>query len=466
MATVAHSKRTVLLLGLFAFFSGCKTYHYRIELRPDNDAMNRKLTCWLVETVNGKDGRLLEFPANELTKIASVYDSKPDENRVKKHEFHGRFAGKMPVDIQNHGNFARWTSPFGTASLYLERFGGNDDLVGQIEERRKACDRLVDLVIEWLEGELGKEPNWRVVRHWLDVDVRRDLANISFTILTASSTASSSESDAKLEDVAIRCLQYLVEREYLTPKDLPALTALDGSMIAQEFDRRIGRKLGLADEAPRPRSMDFLRDANALSASLDGYLGARPEFARLKEEWKKKYGSGAEPQPIDVLFEYAKVGLFDFPLFGDTTELDVTLAIGMEPVFTNGKWEEESKQVRWKIDMNGKQGLPTQLHAQWAEPNETEQIKHFGVPVFTQQELFDYVLWYNSLGKLEKSEWDAFVNSLHPDDRLVENLRKFRFSSDPEVKGVVQTGAEVGKAFGTISRIIEKLSKSAPADEK
>lgn len=459
-------REPLFIAGLFAVFAGCRSYHYEIELIPDQDAIQRQLTCWFADNAKDDEWTILNFPADTLSKIASAYGATPDEKRDKKHTFRSRFTGKMPVDLENSGTYTRWTSPFGAAYLYLERFGGNDDIAGQIDARRKACSRLIAQSIGWLESELGKEAKWNDVRQWLDVDVRRDLENISFTILASGPDSAESVSDQHV--FAGRLLQYLVERGYLEPRELAKFSSGDADPFLETVDRLVGRRLGLADDAPRPMAMAFLRDENSATASLDRYLRETPEFQALMNEWnklKKDSPDAREPEPIDVVASLVESSFVELNLFGDATKLDIVLVTGVKPFATNGAWEEDGQKIRWKGTMNGKQGLPTIFQAYWCEPNSAEQEMHFGWLALAEEELFNYVLWYNSLGKNDRDEWNAFIAALRPGADLVSKLTSFRFSSDPPLAPnltLIPAGPMPGRAFQTLSTILANQAKREP----
>jgi len=49
----------------------------------------------------------------------------------------------------------------GSASCYVERFRGNDDLEGDLARRRRGADELAGLLLGWLTSELSQDPSFR-----------------------------------------------------------------------------------------------------------------------------------------------------------------------------------------------------------------------------------------------------------------------------------------------------------------
>ncbi len=431
-----------LALLFIAAAGGCSKYHYEITLRPDGDALERQLTCWK-ESANSH--AVEAFPRARLEKIANAYSALPAAKLDQKHSFSGRFVGKMPSDVGGSGTYTRWTSPFGTAATYMERFGGNDDVAKQIEDRRKAANRLIDLGIGWFEIELGREANWNDLRKFLDVQVRHDFESASCLLLVAGAGVREFETDSPSPNKSpvgtngsltpwVRLLQYLVERGYVEPRDLPLMArSIDAGPVVPLLDRLVARKLGLADDAPRPAAMAFLASDEAATASLDGYLRTTPEYHKLELAWqerRKENPTDSPPEPTQVVTELFGEAFFKISL-EDSTQLKITLVCGESPTATNGIWDADNRRVIWKATENGDQGLPTFLYAMWSVPVSDAQEKQFGKVVLTGENLYTYVLWYRGLSAKETTEWEAFLSALQPGEDLATSLKAFRFSTDP-----------------------------------
>lgn len=443
---------------------GCSTYHYQITLRPDGEALERELTCWREATYQGTP-RLANFPSDALAKIAAAYEAEPSAKLDQKHTFKGRFVGAMPVDLDNNGTYTHWTSPLGSVSHYTERFGGNDDAVAQIEERRKASHRLIELAIGWLETELGKEPNWQNLRGYLDTKVRHDIENLSYMILLEYDPGRSVDDGPSQERfgremgaLLARVLQYLVEQGYVDLRELPKFFGPNTESALLEWsDRFVGRGLGLADDAPRPKAMDFLKSSHAARVSWNRFLQTTPEYHRLLDEWRQKEKAAtadlgvdvdldedlesiddnepsewlaSPPRPEDVLGEIL-APFFKLNL-KDPKKIEVVLACGEPPIATNGVWDESKRAVTWKRERNEGQGLPTHLYATWSQPDRPAQQERFGSLVLTGDRLGRYVMWYAGLTKAQTAEWDSFLATLRPGPDLIPAIETFRFSFDPQ----------------------------------
>lgn len=445
----------VILLPLLLLATGCSSrYRYEITIKPTAEgaasspggaaAFERAITFWKSSNSNAA---LQEFPKADVDRIAAAYGGTASAKLDQKHKFSGRFTGKMPAEIQNSGTLSRWVSPFGTATLYLERFGGNDDIVGQFEMRKKAMDHLADLVTGWLESELGREPNWPKLRRFLETEFRRDLQNLSATALVASgeddSRAIRADAEAEstsadvFETALTRVYQYLIERGYFEPRDLPALLASmdgNGSFAVRWGERFLRKKLELPENAPRPAGLAFLADLETSFRSLDRYLQTTPEYKRLEEAWEARRIDDAKerrPEAIDILVEPIDDAFLQLRLFEDSTEVSVMLYCPVRPSSTNGSWDQAKGAIHWNTLQNGDTGLPTFFFANWAEPDTKAQVARFGKEILSGVVLGEYVLWYAGLGPELATEWDAFLASLQPGPDLAKRIESFRFKSDP-----------------------------------
>jgi hypothetical protein len=114
----------------------------------------------------------------------------------------------------------------------------------------------------------------------------------------------------------------------------------------------------------------------------------------------------------------------------------VSLQCPAAPFATNGAWDTKTSRVTWsgRIGQRGQPPhnvLPKVLYALWSVPDAELQTKHFGKVVLTGEELAQYVLWRHGLSDEEAGEWDGFVATLEPGERLLEQLDAFRFTTDP-----------------------------------
>ena len=130
--------------------AGCTTSRYDVELEPTDAGMKRSLT--FTKNVEDEDGKPT-YSKDELKKldaIASVYDAdKASEAKEVTRKFSGVFANRMPQDIGGSGEYRRWQTSLGHASVYVERFRGNDDLLSILQRLGQRVDAGIDHLIAW-----------------------------------------------------------------------------------------------------------------------------------------------------------------------------------------------------------------------------------------------------------------------------------------------------------------------------
>ncbi len=87
--------------------------------------------------------------------------------------------------------------------------------------------------------------------------------------------------------------------------------------------------------------------------------------------------------------------------------------------------------MTWEHALATDCSLPAFSYAAWSEPNVETQTKRFGRAILSDQDLAEYVIWYQGLSKPEAAEWDAFLAKCEPDEQLRERIEAFRFPNDP-----------------------------------
>ena len=214
--------RSMCYLTLLAALTiGCEANHYEIKLTPTGESLERQLTCWREHNSQDKT-RIVSFPDDELARIAAAYGVAVPDDKQKKHEFLAEVAARMPDDVGGSGSYTHWDTPLGSVSAYVERFRGNDNLILEVERRQRAVDRIADLLVGWFTAELEGQPELAELQAFLDGSFREDLKNLSlygwaFEIV-------SEHDDIAQEACLVRIGQYLSERGYFTPGQLPELT--------------------------------------------------------------------------------------------------------------------------------------------------------------------------------------------------------------------------------------------------
>ena len=165
--------------------------------------------------------------------------------------------------------------------------------------------------------------------------------------------------------------------------------------------------MGHAPSEPLPGPLDELADPNDLG----------PAF----EQGLKEIGLSTEE--FSDLVEPVMPGIF-----GSNTEGTVTWRGMSQPVYTNGTWDSEQRELSWRAV--GREGCaaPQLLFAIWAQPDDAFQRSRFGKVALTSESLAEYVQWRDGLGAAKRAEWDAFLESVRPGPELVEQLKRFRFA--------------------------------------
>jgi len=449
-------KITSCLASLAVLLAGCVRNSYEVELVPAGSSLDRKLTVRQQsrgsDAANAFDG--------EVRKIAREYRvaPPPPPAAAKTHEFQGRFAGRMPRDVGGYGTFTHWETPFGSVSIYVERFRGDDDAEGVLKRRQASADRLVDLALAWLRPELEGDPQWPPFRQFLQKDFRRDLHNVAIYAWTTGMARTSDE----FTEILVRGMQYVVERGYITPDDVPAMNRAIHDAGRGEYEqlmsmcnRLIAARLN--GKVPRiPRNLAMPED---LVKSLNKFLETTDEFVRLTKEWEEKRATDPNvprPEGMEVFNRLVGDLLFagtGLQLGGD--QLTVALKIDRPAIASNGHWSGESRKITWAPRSLSNEGWPALTYAVWDEPDETAQKAHFGKLVLQGEPLLDYCLWYRGLTDAEQQEWDKFIGRLAPDSDHEGALNRFRFSHEPAER-------DRGKrlAGATVSALLKGLKEN------
>jgi hypothetical protein len=427
------SKKIALLLTLCLCLNvSCEKNKYKIVLTPQGDSIKREVTCWR----EGDNNKILEFPQSQLDQISQAYNVPSPKAGAKKYSFAGTFTEQTPNDIGGAGSYLYATTSMGDSFFYSERFRGNDDLQMGLNQRRKAVNELVDIIIGWFQSEMRWEWNFGKLKNFLDRDFRWDMQNICLYGWSAGLTG-------KDKEMGYRSVQYLSERNYFdTRESLEAINELgwheNYDMFIPIIRRIVAEKMGYDPEKNLPKSFTFLATTDSVRQSLEKYLKTSKQYKALLEaarKRKKVEPNLRDPEPLDTmgdLFSRAMGGPgFDIILEDD---LEVVLTCPVEPYHTNGKWNEEKQILECSQVIEQSQSqLPTYMFAAWSVPNEAFQKAHFGKIVLEGEALGHYIFWQNSLSDTQKKEWNTFLESLTPDSGLKKQLTtQFKYPSGTE----------------------------------
>jgi hypothetical protein len=435
MRLYAFGSAAILALSV----AGCAHDCFQLEIRPDGQAFQRRLTAWHMGGADGKE--ISRLPAEQLARLAKLYPCRESPQDAAKQVFSGRFAATTPADLGGAGSYTHFTSPLGSTSSYAERFRGDDDLESNLARRRQGADQLADLLLGWLTAELGRDPAFPRLKKFLDQDLRLDLKNLGVYAWTGG-VVTDDQAEPNGEFFA-RVGLYLSERGYFSPQQIPMLARAavgrDISPLLAHIQRFAARKMGLPDGQPIPRSLAFLGDPERLGASLDTYVRSTALFRQRVAQWQAARidkPDAKEPSPGSLMTDLAAQAVvghnYELTLGVAGDILALKLICGQQPYATNGRWSEPSGTVSWSETMGSDRRLPVVCFALWSSPARTFQEQHFGRVLLAGGDLAQYVVWYRSLKAEEAGAWDRFLAGLKPGAGLKGALERFRFSTDPQ----------------------------------
>jgi hypothetical protein len=412
---------------------GCDETVYNIQLTPKGRALTRTLTVWRQGT-EGERSKIVvkEMDADELASVAKAYPNSKPEGGARKHVFAGTFSGAMPNDVGGAGRFIRYESKMGVMSSYVERFRGNDRPGEVIETSLLAVDRITDLLIGYLETQLGKETEFPKLRKFMDTKFRKDLKNISVYSYLAFNPSKLNWIDALKEgdheiqthEIALRAAAYIVERGYLEPDELPpvqrALQSNDVDRLKIILNRMIKRQTGITNTKFLARLVSLVPDEKKSNTSFEAYIAKTPEYKKLADQAgdSKKKTSAVKLvlQPLIEKIFCIRLG------FGGTPKLEVQLAAPGRPTATNGKWNQKERTITWKGVLTKRDekttSLPEICYAIWSQPDEKFQKAHFGKVILTAKSLGEYCLWRQGLDAEEAKLWDTMIGEHKPGQDL------------------------------------------------
>ena len=268
------AKEKLLLLVLLFMTKGCTQNHYRVEMRPENGGVRRTITCWRADS----EGRLVEFPPEELRHIENVYPTGKANLLGNEHQFTGNFTQQTPQDVGGSGDLTHIASPMGEVFSYNERFRGSTDIEKQFELRRKCVNLCLDLLIGWFESEIGDDPNFPALRKYIDQTLRHDCINLIhlFAKQEVIQTYLASR-NSKNAEIKIQFVRFLRECNYLSDKDIQSISLEEGPDSIQALSiarRHVLTQLKLNDQPELPKSLLFLKDQNSITLSPKNICGA------------------------------------------------------------------------------------------------------------------------------------------------------------------------------------------------
>jgi len=415
---------------------GCVRNCYEIEMRPQAGQLHRELTGWRrVEHVD-EAVPFTPLSGKEQQHLREVYGKAPTQATDGKTVVAGSFAGRLPRDVGGDGRFVCWNTSLGSASFYLERFRGRDDLLAEMEDRFTLIDQGVDLLKDWVAAAKAPDADVEPVLLFLNAQARRDLKNI---LLHAWSLLAGPEPDEKTEaELLARIAQYLLERHYLSEEDVPhyarAIHQRDADAMLRLAVAGLDRKLAASRSKPLVQLLPPLATSEAFERSFEEFVGSTAQYVAWRDETLAAGKNANEVKPADYLAtRLARVSPFHQAMHD---RLTVRLRLPQPPYAGNGTWEEPDC-LAWSMSMElpsepVQSPLPPVAFAGWTEPDEDAQTTRFGRVVFSGDTLARYVVWQKSLTPQEAGEWETFLDTLRPTDNVVARVRQFRFTGEPE----------------------------------
>ncbi len=440
---------TLMMLAMTAA-SGCDKNVYELSITGRGDVIERKLRLYRTGDKDEKQ----QFPQEELARIRRAYPEDGLKTEGKVHTLAGRFKGKTPQDIGGAGSLTELKCRMGAVSVYLERFRGSDDVATGVQARLKAADRFTDILIGWVAHEFPKSKDLPKLRTFLDRELRQDLKNLAIYAWLVDSVGrltvqAGKEGRGRVvsddHSVRVRMLQYLFERGYLKPADVPGITVPDERLaewLGDVLGRMLADKVKIADKAILEKITSFTakggegKEPKTLK-SLNDYVKTTPAYKKELAAWR----AAAATQPVGKKPEQPKAedvwqkplgavleGTIDFSWGG--ADLKVSYSGEGSLVETNGQVPKKAdKPVVWAGALDSPDGtrMPRLCYALYAKAEAGFQKRHFGKVILEGDDLRDYVFWRVKLSKDHARQWDQFVDTLRPDAASYGRLKDFCF---------------------------------------
>lgn len=399
-------------------------------MTPAGNQINRVISVTPVVQAS-QDGGQTSADDDLIRKFRKLGYGDRIEFREGKHTFSGEFSGKLPADTDGAGWYTHLESPLGSLSVYQERLLGRDDALGILKQFNAQIDELLDLTTGWIDYEFEDSPLRDHLHSFVDQDLTADAKNLGLTMLRYSGRIPNNDEEGNRTawDVAGRSIQYLMERQYVDPVQLPiysrAFIESDASDICQLVFNALERKLALSPE--EAEQLGVISDPKLLEASIRSFLRTTQQFAVITEEWQKKNPEDFNgPNPMSVISDPLFKILF-FSHQDQSTKFEVRLRTESEPFASNGSWNSSKKFTTWERTTS-QRGDAAVIHASWSEPNENQQKQALGEVCLRDQPLAKYVVWWNGLTDTEQHEWNSLLQVQTATKNLLDRLDGFEFS--------------------------------------
>jgi len=404
------------ITALLIFTTGCDEYEYAIEMTPDAGLLKRTISF------------SSNLPDEQKQSVKKFYPEQIDANT-----FSGTFRVDLPNDVGGAGYYTYFVTSMGSTATYKERFRGDDDLNQHIDDFQMFVDRYVDFTINWLEFELGREPNFGNLRSFLDKKFRTDVKNFGL-YLDFGDIVRHYDSNAA-DEFHQRVVIYLEERDYINPGQSDILTQMSGSRGEEEIRKllrdTVAWEIGCCRNGEDSGKLAFFDSKDSIEKSIIRYIHSTQRYRQIWEREKvSKQDANLPPPDVDI-HEFIAEGASEFDLGNTPYKVNVRLKCPYKPFKTNGQWQDANNQVCWTEFLKGKYDLPTFFYASWSEPNNDFQLRHFGQVILDDVNLARYCFWEKSIETDKAKQWNEFISGIDPNMEIDKLIKAFRFPDEP-----------------------------------
>ena len=459
------NSRRFLPLAFAAFVAGlllsgcCGHTEYVIEMEPEGGKLNRKLS--IIEhapppTPTESGAAKAEPPPNpaetaspnvepenfpeglrrELERVEALYATRHSNYSSNTHTFQGSFSGKLPNDVGGAGSFMIYSNSFGTASVYVERFRGNDDPAGQLQKQARAIDKCVDHITGWSAQELGAKRGFDKLRVFLDQNLRQDLKNLGLHAVRGEVLSGASSKENQIE-FGFRAALFLVERGYFETAQIPEIMRRF-SEDDETASLRIAQRLFADKMEIDPKELTIFEDPEAFEKSGEAYLRSTRDYRELVSDWKTAKEDDPElpkPEPGDVIGNILEPLGDAIVLFPIDDSISLSLKLPGRPLYSNGQWD--GKKLIWKRNLESADAnsAPMISYATWVTPNDAGQRRLFGEVILDGEMLLQTCLGVAGLTPEERRDLEKGLRKLPTAAELKPQFDALRAQIKTEASG-------------------------------